>query len=307
MLRTLRITSIIAVILATGVFGLSVVLGIRSKQEANEFLNSPGIIEEFKKAKSEKSKNSQSQTSPLVEQAKAFALYLTPPPKPEPKKQDIAPPKRREPKPKKVSAKFKLIGTSFYASHPQLSLALIDQPGKGISWVRQSNKIGHLVVEQVKNGSVIIRDGQRTEEIIAERTPKRSLIKGESSGKPVSTIVLKPADSGATKSSGKGDSEKIAAVSIPQPTPEEDEAMMQELIRGLKVLEGDGSEEDAQFMEELISGLEAMRIGPNEAEKLGDLGKELKNSQQDPNRPKPENPKVQKRPRTRRPRRRVRK
>jgi len=161
------------------------VFGIRSDEQAEQFLNSASAIEEFSKAKGKKStKNeSQSQISPLVKQAQAFASYLNPP------KPEKAPATHRTGTPKiiprptgPVSPKFKLLGTSYYALHPDLSLALIDEPGKGLRWVRQSSEVSHLIIEQVKNGSVVVRDGKRTFELAAERPKKRSLLKGPSPG-----------------------------------------------------------------------------------------------------------------------------
>ncbi len=150
MIKTLRITSIIAVALAVVFFVFPAVFGVRSDEQLEQFLNSAGVIEKFSKAKGKESTKSESQISPLVKQAEAFALYLNPP---KPKK---APPTRRTDRPSiiprppaPVSPKFKLIGTSHYASHPELSLALIDEVGKGLRWVRQSSKLGHLIIEQV--------------------------------------------------------------------------------------------------------------------------------------------------------------
>ena len=149
MIKTLRITSITAAILAVVFFILPTVFGIRSDKQSEQFLNSAGAIEKFNEVKGNKSRKSEEQTSPLVKQAKAFSLYLNPPPKPQ-KPSTYSKTTRR--KPPTVSAKFKLIGTSYYALHPELSLALIDEPGKGFRWVKQSSKVGHLIIEQVKDG-----------------------------------------------------------------------------------------------------------------------------------------------------------
>jgi hypothetical protein len=180
MIKTLRITSIIAVVLAVVFFVLPAVFGVRSNKPTEQFLNSASVMEKFNKAKGKKSTKSESQVSPLVKQAEAFALYLNPP---EPKKapatstREMAmsriPPRPTGP----VSPKFKLIGTSYYALHPELSLALIDEVGKGLRWVKQSGKVGHLIIEQVKDGLVVVRDSKRTFELVAERPEKRSLLK----------------------------------------------------------------------------------------------------------------------------------
>ncbi|MFA5784847.1 MAG: hypothetical protein WC962_08195, partial [Phycisphaerae bacterium] len=140
-------------------------------------LDSPSVLESIKKNTGSAQSGAE---SPLVQQAKKFALYLDPPPPPRPA---TPPPTRRtssRPEPK-VSAKFELLGTSYYAERPELSLALIDEPGVGLRWIRQSNKIGNFTIEEVQDGKVIINDGQSTYELEPKLVPKRSLLKGESS------------------------------------------------------------------------------------------------------------------------------
>ncbi|MHC4571357.1 MAG: hypothetical protein ACYS0C_04690 [Planctomycetota bacterium] len=185
MIKTLRITSVIVVVLAVVFFAFPAVFGFRSDEQAEQFLNSASVIEKFSKVKGKKSAKTESQISPLVKQAEAFALYLNPP---KPKKPPATSTRKMAkpsitPRPAgPVSSKFNLIGTSYYASHPDLSLALIDEPAKGLRWVRQSTAVGHLIIELVKDGSVVVRDGKRTFEIPAERAKKRSLLKDPLSG-----------------------------------------------------------------------------------------------------------------------------
>src|SRR4030042_3544872 len=123
MIKTLRITSIVTVVLAAVFFVFPAVFGVRGDKQREQFLNSAGAIEQFKEAKGGKSENRGRETSPLVKQAEAFALYLNPPPKPatEPSMS------RGEPRPKAVSPKFKLVGTSRHELQPEMSLALIDE------------------------------------------------------------------------------------------------------------------------------------------------------------------------------------
>src|SRR4030066_11509 len=161
MIKTLRITSIIAVLLAIVFFVVPAVFGFRGDKQIEQFLNSAGAIEGFSQAKGEKGGDSQREISPLVKQAEAFALYLNPPPKPSPAPSGSV--ARSEPRPMgPVAAKFKLIGTSRHVLQPELSLALIDEPGKGLCWVRQSSKVGYLIIEQIRDGLVVVRDGQST-------------------------------------------------------------------------------------------------------------------------------------------------
>jgi len=306
MIKTLRITSVVAVVLAVVFFVFPAVFGFRSDKEVEEFLNLPGAIEKFKEARGGKTR-SESQISPLVKQAEAFALYLSPP-KP---KRTIAPPRpttsRIPSPPAPVSAKFRLIGTSYYASHPEMSLALIDEPGKGFHWVKQGSEVGHLVIEQIKDGVLVVQDGQRTFELEAERTPKISLLKVSSSGETASEAIAALGSREVESLTGAGAG--LASRRPPQISAEESAVVegifaemetMQKRLESGEIQPEHIAEKSGAMMEKLFSDLEAMsrgradategvwdpRISAEEAEKLGDLGKELEdeNARPDPNR-----------------------
>ena len=104
-------------------------------------------------------------TSPLVAQALAFALYLDPPKPPEPKV--AAPPRVAPPvsRPPVVAPKFRLLAISYYASHPEKSLAMVSEPGKGSYWIRQGDRVGHLIVERILDGAIVYRDGEQSHEM----------------------------------------------------------------------------------------------------------------------------------------------
>jgi hypothetical protein len=289
MIKTLRITGIIAAVLAVVFFVFSVVFGVRSDEEIEEFLNSAGVIEEFNSNKGQKSAKSKSQTSPLVKQAERFALYLNPPAKPKPRRS--APSRGKPsvtPRPDKVSAKFNLIGTSFYALHPELSLALIDEPGKGLRWVRQSSEVGRLIIEQVKDGLVVVKDGQRTFEIaVPQRDEGRSLLKKD---------VPLPEEAGsepALPALGEAGVKVTGSRAAPPLTSPEEIAVFEEFIRGLQAVQAGGTGktgseqsdvETAASMDKFISELQAMRISAEEAESLDRLGKDLNGAEREPNR-----------------------
>lgn len=165
MIKTLRITSIIAAIAATGLLVLPAVYGVRSNPKIEELLKSPGVVEKFTSAKGQRASKDQIQNSPLVKQAVDLGRYFNPPPppKPEPNTQPSGPSQPAPPVP--VTAKFDLVATSYFASHPEQSFVLIDEPGKGQHWVKQGSTVGHLIIETVKDGSIVLRDGQRTSEM----------------------------------------------------------------------------------------------------------------------------------------------
>ena len=127
MINTLRITSIIAAILACIFFVFSVVLGDRSDENLEEFLNSPGVIEKFNSTAGNKAENSERQVSPLVQQAEAFTLYLNPP-KPTTVR-NTTKQKTTITQDMPVTPKFTVHGTSRH-ENPEMSLVYIDEPGK---------------------------------------------------------------------------------------------------------------------------------------------------------------------------------
>ena len=264
MIKVLRITGIISVVLAAVFLFFSVFLGVRKDKQAEGFLKTAGAIEEFTQAKG-KQLRKEDQISPLVKQAEAFALYLNPPAKPKPTRRSASRRAGDVPRPQSVSPKFKLIGTSFYASHPDLSLALIDEPGKGLRWVRQSSEVGHLVIEQIKDGSVVIRDGQKTNELVPERPEKASLVKETSIDTDVPDSKAQQRRSGKSRTSASGRADSS-------------------ITRRKRRQIGTGeAKEQVPLSEGIIPELEAMRISTEEAERLDRLGKELNDVQQEPN------------------------
>lgn len=111
--------------------------------------------------------------SPLVVQATAFALHLNPPKPPAPVQAParIAPP-QPAPRPVASAPKFRLLSTSRHYSEPEKSLALISEPGRGERWIRKGDRLGHLVVENIRDGAIVYRDGNQLQEAtVAARQP----------------------------------------------------------------------------------------------------------------------------------------
>ena len=79
MIRTLRITSNLAVALAAVLVVFSVVFGVRGDEGVEKLLEEPGVIEKFNKSAGNRATRGTNQVSPLVQQGRSFALYLNPP------------------------------------------------------------------------------------------------------------------------------------------------------------------------------------------------------------------------------------
>lgn len=281
MIRTLKITSIAVGFLAICSLGLSVAFGLRPDPEMAEFLETAGAIEKFKAAAAQHPED-QSRLSPLVKQAQAFALLINPPepPTPERPSRPTTAVKPTIPKPSVVRSKFDLIGICYYRSHPDRSLALIDEPGKGIHWVKQAGKVGHLIIEQIRKTSLIYRDGQRTpqELFVPKRTAKKSLLKSAASTvgtektpstgserdrRPVSRISRE--DEERLRLARRSDELSRSPRVPPKPTKEQ-------------------AQENIDWLKEIMTDPESLGISAEEAKNLGDLGKIIKELEQETDR-----------------------
>lgn len=175
MIKTLQISSILAVVLAVVLFVSSIVIGTaHGDDQIEEYLKSPSVRDQFVTMGITAKKQNNSQRSPLVEKAELFAKILNPPkpPKPEPKLPTEIVKELEIPKPAgPVTPKFRLFGTVVCESDPQNSLALLDEPGKGLHLVRQGGEIMKLTVELVKDGSIVVRDATGTSEMVVEEGP----------------------------------------------------------------------------------------------------------------------------------------
>jgi hypothetical protein len=304
MIKTLRITSVIAVILAGIVLVFPVVFGVRSDEGIEKFLSSPGLIEQFKKTRGGQARDSEDEVPPLVLQAEAFALYLNPP-----KAQTVKPaPGRSRPTIQPdiaVTPKFKVLATCRHEGRPELSQVLIDEPGKGRHWVRQSSRVGHSLIEEVRDGLVVVKSGEETYERMIEQKPETGSV---GAAPPVSTstraggqsrvIPTLPASRRSVVGARAAASAARTASRPPQPLRSaEDTARMEELVNRLRSLQkssksdktssGPSDEERKAQIEELISTFRSSRVSAQEAKRLGNLGKTLNGAQEDPNRSRP--------------------
>ncbi len=290
MIKTLRITSVLAGVCGAVLLILPAVFGVRSDAKIEEFLKSAGAVDNFLAAKGRPGApgaRDESQTSPLVKQAMAFALYLNPPPPPPPKAAPAAAsPTAKPAPPAPVTPKFNLIGTSFYAARPELSLALIDEPGKGLNWVRQGNTVGYLTIEQIKDGSIIIKDSQGASEMtVLANQPWRTLLKNpppetQPVVSPTTGAVQLPPSSisppiagrgrpgfGAKAPSSAAASQKVVAQPVPEPVMTEEPE--------IEVTSPAMKEQEAKIERvfDEISAISEGRITGDEAAKLDELSK----------------------------------
>ena len=111
----------------------------------------------------------------MILEAEAFALLLNPPRNPE-KPPALAltgnptppmPPIR----PGGPSVSFKLRATSYYPNQPARSIALISEVGSAEGserWVKEGSALGHFVIQEIRRGSIVYRDGDQVREMAVE-------------------------------------------------------------------------------------------------------------------------------------------
>jgi len=326
MIKALRLSSIVVAALAVYFFAFPVVFGTGQNTKVEEFLQQPTAIEKFKKEDRDKSRRPEHQDSPLVREAARFANYLNPPKPPPPKRgpsddrseppADNRPPPPPPP-PGAVMPRITLIALSYNESRPEDSVALIDEPGEGRHWVRQSQEVSGMAVE-IKDGLVVAKGSGKQYEFTVRHQPQRSLLMGASSFEP-SSKSLEAGNSGsvsigdtgfpAAKESSRGPSSAVP--SSPRESLEERRQNIREIENVLSNLDrrdGSGRSKGSKAEQILarlrsmregrsnevdsgdssgsekaasgkISGRNNYRISGSEAEKLGSLGKELDDSE----------------------------
>jgi hypothetical protein len=292
MIKTLRITSFLAAVLAITFFVTLVVYGVQKDENIEKYLNSPDVITQFKTAKGSIAKPNDNQESPLVQQAQAFSLIINPPEKKKPARSQPGRSKPNVAAEPNVKPKFTVKGTSYFEANPELSMVLIDEPGKGTHWVRQSTMVGHLLIEDVKDGLVVVKSSEGTYELKIEEklttispskpssvpnrsTPTRPTRNTPSSARPVLDLTRKRATTPA---------KRTQPTTITPDRSEELEVLVEQL-RELKNQPDENNSEKAALIQQLITNFKNSNtnINEKEAEKLDVLGDMLEDMRENPN------------------------
>jgi hypothetical protein len=268
MIKTLRITGIVAAVLAGGLLVFPFIFGFRKDAAVEQFLKAPSVIDEFRNAAADRrGKPEKGQASPLVTQAGLFAEYLNPKQPPvitqRPSRQTPSNVKTVAPPPPSVSAKFTVLGTSYNQSRPEESLALIDAPGKGVHWIRQSGKVGHLTLE-IQDGLVIAKAAGKSFEMPVKRKPQISLLAGSSPSQTPSGLEPALNLPQETPASQHTIGSQPSRTDVRKPTSAEEKAAFKEIMATLQAGSVSGSAEqgeelDASGMGEILAQLQALK------------------------------------------------
>jgi hypothetical protein len=169
MMRLLRIISLISTAAACAVVIFVLAFGFRPNLEIQKKLSQASIIEAFKNNLEGPAKNMDKE-SPLVVQARMFALRIdpplliikktSPPPPSDPELPFSSGTGSVEITPPRVQAELKLIGTASYTEHPEKSLALLNLVSGGYKWVRQGEIIDQSTVGEIKDGRIVIYENE---------------------------------------------------------------------------------------------------------------------------------------------------
>lgn len=303
MIKTLRITGILAAILA-GVlikyFVVPMLSDVGGDPRVARLLDSEGIVERFKQTADTHNKAAGAKESPLVVQATAYARYLAPRPE---QKRTIPQGSStvKGPVLQPTSPKFQVYATAFFEGNPELSQALIDEPGKGRYWVRQSSMVGHLLLEQVKDGAIVVKSSKETFELEIEKNPKAGAAGGKPaiSGQATSSIGSGrglPASSYTVSRAQRTPPSRTPpgrTLQVDESDPAEKEKATEELVSRLKDLQrsyrsgaaGSGldGEESARRIDKLIASFKSSTVSAEDAKDLTALGQKLEGEDEDPN------------------------
>lgn len=305
MVNTLRITSVVAVLVASVLLVLVVgpksllpdVLArfaMGSDEEIGRILDAPGVVERFRENQGDRNQIRKEATPPLVKQAEVFAGIISPSKPVTPAaKADTRGGVRRAPviKPVPTSAKFNLVGTAYSASDPEASFAYIRLADDTYQWVRKGDEVGHLRVKEIKNCSIICWDGHSDVEMVAEPMPETAnALEASGASAAQSDVHIAPAQPADGRITGPP-VPRPWAPSRPAAAPNpnlraEDRDRMEELVGRIRESASAGTaaspEDRAAMMKKLMAEFKSSRVGAEEAESVEDLGRELNESQQAP-------------------------
>jgi len=296
MVKTLRIAGVAAVAFA-GVVLASVLgqvsllhLGGPGDEKMGRILASAGAVDRFRDLHAGKDQAGQGTTPPLVKQAEIFKDIIDPKvvAPAAPVEATAAPARPTLPvKPVATLQNFTLLGTAYSPSKPSSSFAYIRAADNTCQWVECGGEIGHLVIKEVKESSVICWDGRRESELAMLETPDRASLLEVDEEAPASDVVETPQPvevQAVTPPSGRP---HLAPNRMIPPSVRtgagltaDEQKSLDDLASRLKRLSGapeDGHAPDANRVADigkLISEYKSSRVTPEETKNLENLGNE---------------------------------
>jgi hypothetical protein len=175
MIRLLHIASVAALVAAGSLLGSCIQQWLAGKQPHETLWDSPGAVQMFRENRGGLKSDDGDKTPPLVKQAEALAAYLAPAQLAKKVETPVTGQATTMPtppiRPVAASAKFKLVGTSYYPNQPKRSMALISEPDLGAGgerWVKEGTQVEHFVIHEIRHGLIVYRDGDNLREMAVE-------------------------------------------------------------------------------------------------------------------------------------------
>jgi len=271
MVKTLRLTSVAAVILA-GLVLASVLgptsllgLGVPEDEPLEKTLDGPSAVDRFKEQHGGRAPSGRNTTPPLVKQAELFAAILNPPADTPSLSQKPFVPVAKKPKlPVSSSARFTIEGLSYCPSDPKQSFAFLRLVDGTHRWVQPGDEIGHHVIRAVKDNSIVCWDGNQETEMPMELPPDTASLLETGGGSDTAATSSQPAITKVSHSTPTARGRPATRL-----TPN-DQKRLSDLLSRIKQA---GADPAARA--KLISEYQSSRVSPQEAEKLDDLGKKV--------------------------------
>lgn len=293
MIKTLRITGVAAVafagVILASVLGQISLLRVEApgSEKMEKILASAGAVDRFRELHTGDDPNNDT-TPPLVKQAEAFKDIIDPkvvaPVVADAPKTPIAPRSGPSKKQEPTSQQFTLLGTACSLSDPSSSFAYIRSVDNTCQWVACGSEIGHFLIKEVREDSIVCWDGRRESVLTIEAVPDRvSLL--ESDGEAPEPAAVETSEPVEVKTASPLPNQLHLPGNRPVPSPSqvspklttgERESLddLTDKLRNLRGVSGDGLAADANraAVEKLISELKSSRVSPEETKNLENLG-----------------------------------
>jgi len=295
MIKTLRITSVIAVIVAAVV--LASVLGFlrptsflplksgtggdKKDKQIEKILSGPSAVDRFRDKFGTKPPDGKDTMSPLVKEATLLEGIINP-------REEAVKPTLRGPLPPRpgpgikppvaVSTKFELLGIC-YSPAGTTSLAYIRLPDSTYQWVGLGSEIGHLTIKEIRRNSIVYLDGGREVEMPVVAPPETAnLLEADTASATPEPSLPRPtvaprATGSPVKPSVAASPKTVPGTALPpaQLSTEEQENLSQ-LGDRLQSITQVGSLEREAVNNKLIAEYRSAQVNPAEANKVENPG-----------------------------------
>ncbi len=291
MIKTLRITSVIAVLLAAVVLAsvlgflrptsfLRLNPGTGGDKKIEKILSGPSAVDRFKEKRGTNPSDGVDTTPPLVKEATVLEGIINPSEDTgKPRSISSLPPRPIQGKPIGVmSAKFDLLGIC-YSPDPKTSLAYIRLPDSTYQWVGLGSEVGRLTIKEIRRNSIVcVESGRDVEMPVVAPPDTANLLEADNASATPAPSLPRPAVGAKTAASPVKPSMAASPKAAPGATlpsaqiSKEEQESLSQLGDRLKSSTGAGSTERDAAGNKLISEYKPAQANPPEADKAGSPG-----------------------------------